>query len=72
MDVAHRPRRISEILLADEHERSLGHGPSIHGFLVGDDLVVTAAEMDRAGVEPREPSGTPSSIAKSTVSAPGP
>ena len=50
MDVADRPRRVGEILLADEHERPLGHGPAMDRLLVGDDLVETATEMDRAGL----------------------
>ena len=33
VDVADRPGRVGEVLLADEHERSYGHRPPMHRFL---------------------------------------
>ena len=54
-------RRVGEILLADEHERPLGHGAPVDRLLVGDDLVEAATEMDRAGLAGRR--GRPRNVA---------
>lgn len=35
MDVANRAPRVSQILLADQHERSLGHAPGVDVAFVG-------------------------------------
>ena len=49
MDVADRPGRVGEILLADEHERSPGHCPPMDRFLVVNDLTCAPTEVNGAG-----------------------
>ena len=53
IDAAGRPGRVGQVLLADEHERPLGHRPRWHGALVGEHLVGIAAEMHGAGLTRR-------------------
>src|SRR3954470_24312605 len=50
VDVAVGPAGVGEVLLADEHERSLGHPPAADLALRGFDLAEAAADMDGAGV----------------------
>ena len=49
MDVAARAGRVGEVLLADEHERLLGHLPVRDELLGGGDLAEAAADVDGAG-----------------------
>ena len=61
MDVAVRPARISEVLLADEHERRVGHPSRVRvSFSPAAISRQTAADVDRPGapsrlVRPRNP-----------------
>ena len=73
MDVADRAPRVGQVLLADQHERSLGHAPGVDVAFAGGHLGERADQVHGAG-----PAGiglvhgTPPSTAKSTLNAPGP
>ena len=73
MDIPDGALRVGEILLSDEHERTLGHAPGVDVPLGGGDLGEGAGQVDRPGpVRVRFVHGTPPSTAKSTLNAPGP
>jgi len=49
MNVADRSLRVGQVLLTDQHERPLGHTPSIHVAFGGGQFAVIAGQVDGAG-----------------------